>query len=396
MHYVLIMLVMFTFSTPAITQPLTHRLLEIRSMPVAQKKAKPIRRLLHRIDRMIRGKSTHGGIDLMIYEKFGGKYRGLQNFFMNTHILTPIRPLVISVLLVPATLLSVSVVAVIALNSMIGIVIIPSMIFAGTGVAISMPAWYRAKEEHLNKMVRQKQHIHFTKLQDGKLMLLRGEVLERDYDTGGLVIQTSENDKRGSTHVLPFNIGGVDIPDHPDLRRSARFIASADDYDYLYVVGKVSKVYNDGHYELEIKHKVDYNLNEYTVDKPHTIFVHASLPEAEGGFVFMDGGIGGVEIPNHPDLHRSVRLITSVDDRDNLYVAGKVSKVYRDGHYEIEIEHKVDYDLNEYTVDEPYTIFMHASLSETEGGLVFMDGGKATEDASNKATVAAGRICQAC
>ena len=270
MRHVLLMLVMFTFSTPAITQPLTHRLLEIRSMPVAQKKTKPIRHLLHRIDRMIRGKTVSNYFPL-------GRDIPNRTLFLSMTLLIPL-PLMTTIIVAATT----------PTDAVVEPIISVTGLLASWFGAVAIPAWYGRREWRTNEMVGQ--HIHFTKLQDGRPILLRGLVLEKDNETGELVVQTRENGKLDSTHVLHFDIGGVDIPGHPDLHRSVRLITNAEDYDYLYVAGAVSKVYNDGHYEIEIKHKVDYNLNEYTVDEPYTIFVHASLPEVEGGLVFMDGG----------------------------------------------------------------------------------------------------------
>ena len=77
-------------------------------------------------------------------------------------------------------------------------------------------------------------------------------------------------------------------------------------------------------------------------------------------------------IPDHPNLHRRVSLLTNAEDEDLLYL-GQVSIVYDDGSYEIEIERKVDINNVKHPVDEPFTIFVHASLKQHEGGFTFID-----------------------
>ena len=102
----------------------------------------------------------------------------------------------------------------------------------------------------------------------------------------------------------------------------------------------------------------------------------------ETGNMFVNTADGGeaikikditASIPDHSDLHRRVSLITSDDYANDLYHLGQVSIVYNDGNYEIEIDRKVDLNNVEHPVDEPFTIFVHASLPRQEGGFTFID-----------------------
>ena len=86
--------------------------------------------------------------------------------------------------------------------------------------------------------------------------------------------------------------------------------------------------------------------------------------------------LGGISIPEHQDLGKQVRFLTEVSSNndDYLYDLGEVVEVYDSGHYEIEVDRKVSYyDNVTIPIDNPHTVFVHASLTLTEGGFEFAD-----------------------
>ena len=266
MRYVFVMAAMFMVSDAATAQTLLRGGLEIRSLPVVKKK--PFRRLLHRLDRMIRGKDI-------------GDY-----FPLGRDI--PVRTTMITTFLTPLPLLFLPVISFLPEASAnitaaaIGLSV-PLTFVGGYGLSL----WYGKRERRAQKMVGK--YVHYTALRDGRPTSWLGEVLGKDNDTGALIVRTNEGGVRGKNYVLPFDVKGIAIADHPDLHRRVSFLSDAEDKD-LYIAGKLIRVYSDGHYEIEIDTRVDYDLSETPVNEPHTIFVHVSLPRVDGGFAFSDIG----------------------------------------------------------------------------------------------------------
>lgn len=131
--------------------------------------------------------------------------------------------------------------------------------------------------------------VYYTELRDGKVILHFGQVTGYDFDTGMLVVASTDGENNKSNKVYFKNLGGISVPDHQDLHRRVKLLSKADSgLDHLYSIGQVSKVYHDGHYEIEVDHEVSFEGQELPIGKPYTVFVLDALPLHEGGFVFTD------------------------------------------------------------------------------------------------------------
>ena len=131
--------------------------------------------------------------------------------------------------------------------------------------------------------------VYYTELRDGKAILHFGQVTGYERHTGMLLVEATEGGNNRPNEVYHKNLGGVSVPNHQDLSRRVKLLSKADsEIDYLYDTGEVSEVYDDGHYEIAVDRKVNFDGRELPIDKPYKVFVHASVQAREGGFVFTD------------------------------------------------------------------------------------------------------------
>ena len=105
------------------------------------------------------------------------------------------------------------------------------------------------------------------------------------------------------------------------------------DADYLFLTGKVVRVYKDGYYELAVEGKVDYDNNKHPVDSSHTVFVHRSVQRVDGGFDFAahQAIVGNSAKVDRPTTREEVRALEltgtgAVETMTQGLVADSVSK----------------------------------------------------------------------
>lgn len=257
MRYVLILSIILSLADKTIASPARAGLLEIRSMPASSRK--PILRWWERFELQI----VENPIPTMLI--------GASSIVLPSLIYPEIGGGAITVLMLVATL---------------KIVTDP---FRGESSASKL----RGK------------HVHYNEQHDGTEMLCRGCVLQASPYESKVSVATTD----GKESLVPIDdIIGISIPDHPNLHKRVTLVTGADDPDFLRLTGKVSRVYDDGSYEIEVDHKIDYDLNEFPVDDLHTIFVHASLPKHEGGFVFIEGRAS--------EHHEAIQLAASAQRTD--------------------------------------------------------------------------------
>ena len=237
MRYVLILSIVLSLADKTIASPARAGLLEIRGMPAAR--SKPILRLWERIAIQVTEKPTQ------------------------------------TKLIASAPFL-------------LGALIDPNIIYTLPVVALASAAG-----QHLTMSLREisasklrGKHIHYTKQHDGAEILCRGCVVGASPYESEVSVATTDSEK---SRVPLDDIIGISMPDHPDLHKRVMLLSEADDHDFLRLTGKVSRVYDNGGYEIEVDNKFDYDLNEFPIDKSFTILVHISLLESEGGFTFIEG-----------------------------------------------------------------------------------------------------------
>ena len=96
------------------------------------------------------------------------------------------------------------------------------------------------------------------------------------------------------------------------------------------------------------------------------MFRRVAVETAEGGEESVAvTDIGAVTLPDHPDLHRRVSLLATIDGGSNRTAEGKVSEVYSDGNYEIK------FDPQE--TGQDIRVFVHTSVPLQNGGFEFVD-----------------------
>ncbi len=256
MRYVLILLVTFSLNASIVTLPAQAGRLEIRSMPIVRNN--PARRLLQKATYNSRQPAYAFGIGLVSW---------------------PLIILGAGALGGPEAVLNVG---------------IPWLFVSGALAIWSINKSYNIEDIHHELKGRQ---VYYTELRDGKATLRFGKIGWFDRDEGMLAVETTHGTVAIDKHKKIYpDSKGISVPDHPDLHKRVSLLTDADsNLDYLYVIGQVSRVYDDGHYEIEIDNKIDYNNVESPIDKPFTVFVHASLPEHDGGFVFIDDEVTASE-----------------------------------------------------------------------------------------------------
>lgn len=251
MRYVFILLIIFSLANKTIASPAQAGLLEIRSIPVAR--SKPIVSLWTRFAK----KLVEG--DIML-KSFGSAFAMVLPPFLGAALIQPLAA-------------------------------VPIMFFSVPAVILVIDAAY-SHEDPVKKLAWK--HIYYVQQHEGTTTLCRGciirntpygEIRNTPYGESGMIVETTDNQK---SRISIDDIRGIAVSGHPDLHRRVSLLTNTDDIDHLYVIGKVSRVYDDEHYEIEIDRKVDYHNVESHLDESITIFVHASLPEDEGGFVFID------------------------------------------------------------------------------------------------------------
>ncbi len=248
MRYVLILSIVLSLADKTIASPARAGLLEIRGMPAAR--SKPILRLWERIAIQVTEKPTQ------------------------TKLIAS-APFLLGALIDPNIIYTLPVVALASA--------------AGQNLTMSL------REISASKL--RGKHIHYTKQHDGAKILCRGCVVAVSWLCRGCVVGASPYESEVSvattdsekSRVPLDDIIGISMPDHPDLHKRVMLLSEADDHDFLRLTGKVSRVYDNGGYEIEVDNKFDYDLNEFPIDKSFTILVHISLLESEGGFTFIEG-----------------------------------------------------------------------------------------------------------
>ena len=286
MRFLPILLVIFSYNTIASATPARAALLEVRGVLVMPDKPKHVRRLLRKAVDGFRGKKENTWPI--------GSNVPLDPNTVGTRF---IQYIVISI--VPIMLTS-------AFYSMeLGVVMTGATVFGSLGV-VAVTAIMFGNDPHTKLAGRQ---VYFTKMDGDSVELCRGCVSKKYADDKyqQVLVETTEGSKE---RVALKDIGGVALPDHPDLHRRVLLPTKAEDTDYMRLIGKVSEVYSDGSYEIEVDHKADYQLNEFPVDEPLTIFMHASLSEHEEGFTFIGDG----KVNEH---NETTRLTTAAQQTDS-------------------------------------------------------------------------------
>ena len=247
MRYVLILLVIFSLNNAIVTLPAQAGRLEIRSMPVVRDS--PASHLLQKASYNSRQPAYAFMIGLLSWPliMLGAGVLGGQEAVLNVGM--------------------------------------PWLIVSGALAIWSINKSYNVEDIHRELKGQQ---VYYTELHDGKAMLRFGKIEWFDRDEGMLIVETTDRAVNDSSKIYPNN-GGVSFPNDPDLHKRVSLLADAEDPDNLYIIGQVSRVYDDDHYEIEIDSKVDYSHVESPIYEPFTVFVHAELPEHDGGFVFIDG-----------------------------------------------------------------------------------------------------------
>ena len=219
MRYVLILLVTFSLNASIVTLPAQAGRLEIRSIPVVRNN--PVRHLLRKV----------------IYDANLSYHIFLKGTYAFPFI----------------TLGSIA-----AMGPGVGII---------TGFSWSVATFvlgFRRFSQHIN--IRDTYHelkgrqVYYTELRDGKAVLRFGQISGFDYERGMLAVETTHGTVAIDKHKKNYpDSKGISVPDHPDLHKHVSLLAAAEDPDNLYIIAHVSRVYDDGHYEIEIDNKVDYN-----------------------------------------------------------------------------------------------------------------------------------------
>lgn len=261
MSYMRVLLVIFSLNTVTFTLPTQAGVLEIRSMPVVHNK--PISSLWKKFVRKVKADIQSDGTPRTV--------KGLAYILIGSTV------------------------------AISGIILLPEAAFPiamGSIPARNLLREVRRLQKSNRKQLMKGEQVHFMHRHEGTETLCFGCIQDTPHLGDEKVIVKTAH--QNHSKVSLDDIIGVAVPDHPDLHRRVSLVAEAEDRDYLRIIGKVSMVYTDGSYKIEIDSKVDFNNVEFPVDEPHTIFVHASLPKHKGGFVFSEGKSG--------EHHESIQL----------------------------------------------------------------------------------------
>ena len=161
-----------------------------------------------------------------------------------------------------------------------------------------------------------RRRVYYTELHDGKPTLHFGKVKSAELSAGMIVVEASDGRKNKYSKVYFKDIGGISVSDHQDLGKQVRLLteASSDNDNYLYDLGEVVEVYDNGHYEIEIDHKFSYKSVTIPIDKPYRVFVHASLSLNKGGFEFTDSEVS--EASEHVASEEDGHIISAAREVD--------------------------------------------------------------------------------
>ena len=293
MRYVFVLSLFFTLNDAAVatTLPAATNLLEIRSLPAVRK---PANRLLQKANRLLQKASpATGGFPEVLMRTFGVSLSSL--FAISLIIDETTAPYVLPISAVGATAI-------------------------GAAFVTSLVSTWRANKTQKLYNRSSERRVFYTELHDGKPTLHFGQVTDYENDTGMLVVESTDGENNKSNQVYFKDIGGISVPDHQDLGKQVRLLTEADsDDNYLYNLGEVVEVYDNGHYEIEIDRKFSYESVTYEsvtkpIDKPYRVFVHASLQAHQGGFVFTDSEVS--EVSGH-EASEAVHIISAAREVDH-------------------------------------------------------------------------------
>ena len=272
MRYVIVLLLLFTLKSTAVatttTLPAATKLLEIRSLPEVRK---PANRLLQRF-------LSLGGKNFCRLS-YGGLFVGM------------------------------------AMSSAIGVdaYLATAIGFAMSSVGL-VPFSVGIHRDNMTRSLynrSRERQVFYTELLDGKVTLHFGHVVDYEYDTGMLIVESTDGENK-TNQVYFKDVGGISVPDHQDLGRQVRLLTEADsDDNYLYDLGKVVEVYDEGHYEIEVDRKFSDDSVTKPIDKPYRVFVHASLQAHQGGFVFTDNEAASGHV-----INENVHIIAAAREVD--------------------------------------------------------------------------------
>ena len=272
--------------------PAATKLLEIRSLPEVRRPANP---LLQKANRLLqRATPETGGLPVFLWKM--GSFSLASLFALSLIIDETTAPYVLPTAAVGASAM-------------------------GTAFAVQLVGVWRAnKTKKLYERGRERR-VYYTELRDGKPTLHFGKVTGSELSAGMLVVESTDGGNSKSNQVYFKDIGGISIPDHQDLGKQVRLLTEADsDDNYLYNLGEVVEVYDNGHYEIEVDRKFSYESVISSIDKPYRVFVHASLSENKGGFVFTNNEAASGHVASQEDAHiiSAAREVDRTQDKVEL------------------------------------------------------------------------------
>ena len=134
-----------------------------------------------------------------------------------------------------------------------------------------------------------------------------------------------------------------------------------DDYFARFHV-RVVDVYDDGFYRMLVEYGTDAVGNRIYLQNSYTLLSHRNMWREDSA-----------PLANHADLGVEA-IILGPAETDIEYLLGKVTRVYRDGFYEIKISSELDFRKNHIELKESYSMFMHESTPLREGGFLLRRG----------------------
>ena len=158
---------------------------------------------------------------------------------------------------------------------------------------------------------------------------------------------------RGVSFQFHDDAGLILVMDNDD----AIFKRDDDDY-FARFYARVVNVYDDGFYRVLVEYGTDPQGNRIYLHNSYTLFTHRDIWTTES-----------VPIADHPDLGVDIIVLGPAGTHIE-YLLGKVTRVYDDGFYELEITAELDFDQNRLELDESYHVYMHESTPLREGGFL--------------------------
>ena len=86
------------------------------------------------------------------------------------------------------------------------------------------------------------------------------------------------------THRDIWTTDSKPIIDHPDIGVEA-IVLGPTGTNIEYLLGEVTRVYDDGFYEIEVSAELDFDQNRIELDEIYSVYMHESTPLRDGGFL---------------------------------------------------------------------------------------------------------------